>query len=150
MALLRKSAVAAAILAAGALLLAACGGSSGLSKPQYEAQVRAIGDELGGSLSSTTSATTPKAAATALTRVQAQLRTAEKKLKAISPPDAAKAGHARMTKAVSELADELGPVIVKLKSGNLAALATVTSLKGFSDLQTAGDELTKAGYDIEG
>jgi hypothetical protein len=71
-------------------------------------------------------------------------------MKKISPPADIKDAHENLTQAVSDFADQLGPIIDKLNSGDLSALAAVTTLKGFRDLQTAAGQITKAGYKING
>ena len=89
-------------------------------------------------------------AAAALATVQSGLRSAVKQLQAITPPASAKSAHAELITAAGELAGELDPVIAKLKGGDLAALATVTSLQGFSDLLKASAAFTKAGFKLTG
>ncbi|HUY70779.1 MAG TPA: hypothetical protein VMV08_00935 [Gaiellaceae bacterium] len=135
-------------LLVAALLLGGCGGGSKapLSSASYLTQMMAIEHELSGLISTTAAASTPKAAAAALVTVQSDLRSAVTQLQAISPPAKAKAAHAELITAAGELANELAPVIAKLKGGNLAALATVTSLKGFADLLKASAAFTKAGF----
>ncbi len=83
-------------------------------------------------------------AASTLEKVQGDLRNAEKELDAITPPADVKAPHEQLTSAVGEFADELGPVITKLKAGNLAALNTVLTLKAVSDM-TDGRERDHQG-----
>ena len=134
---------------AAALLLGGCGGGGAkppLSNAGYITQMKSIEHGLSGLISSTAAASTASSAATALLSVQSHLRTAVGQLKAISPPAKAKAAHAELITAAGELADELGPVITQLKGGNLAALASVTSLKGFADLLKASAAFTKAGF----
>src|SRR5579864_6741350 len=120
---------ALSLLAAG-LVLAGCGGGSkqAPSNAGYIAQMKSIEHQLSGMISTTTAATTPKTAAAALATVQSGLRSAVKQLQAITPPASAKSAHAELITAAGELAGELDPVIAKLKGGDLAALATVTSL----------------------
>ena len=147
---------AIAILALGSvvgLLAAGCGGGGGpkpLSKADYVKQMTAIGKSLSTSIGTLGSVTTPSKAATALAKVQTDLRAAVKRLDAITPPADVKTAHQQLATAVSEFADELGPVITKLKAGNLSALSSVTSLKGLTDIQSAANAITKAGYKISG
>ena len=144
------------LLALGAMvasMVAGCGGGGGakpLSKADYVAQMTAIGKSLSTSLNTMGSATDAKTAATSLVKVQTDLRAAVKKLDAITPPSDVKTAHEQLSKAVGEFADELGPVITKLKAGNLKALSSVTTLKGITDIQTAANAITKAGYKIGG
>ena len=134
------------------LLVGGCGGKSQppLSKADYVKQMKVIGQTLSTSINSIADVRTPKAAATALTKVQDDLKTAADEMKKINPPADVKDAHEKLTQAVSDFADQLGPVIDKLNGGDLAALATVTTLKAFRDLQAAAGEITKAGYKISG
>ena len=134
------------------LLVGGCGGKSQppLSKADYVKQMKVIGQSLSTSINSIADVRTPKAAATALTKVQDDLKTAADEMKKINPPADVKDAHEKLTQAVSDFADQLGPVIDKLNGGDLSALATVTTLKAFRDLQTAAGEITKAGYNISG
>jgi hypothetical protein len=140
-------------LLAAALLLGGCGGGGSkptLSDSGYIAQMKAIERQLSGVITTTAAATTAASAAAALATAQSDLRGAVKQLQAISPPAKAKAAHALLITAAGELTGELDPVIAQLKGGNLAALATVTSLKGFADLLKASAAFTKAGYKLTG
>jgi hypothetical protein len=138
-----------------ALLAAGCGGGSSgpkpLDKADYVKQMQAIGRKLSTSLNGLTADTgsAPKAAA-ALTTVQGELRAAAVKIAAIDPPTDIKTEHAQLATAVSEFADELGPLITKLKAGNLQALTTLTKLKGVSDIQKASTAISNKGYKIGG
>ena len=140
--------------AAVALLGVGCGGggskAKALSKTDYVTQMTAIGKGLSTSLNTLGSATTAKTAAAGLAKVQIDLRDAVKKIDAITPPDNVKTAHEQLSKAVSEFADELDPVIVKLKGGNVSALTSITTLKGLKDIQAAAAAITKAGYKIGG
>jgi hypothetical protein len=149
---MRRVIAVLAIGAAVALLGVGCGGSGSkaLSKKDYVTQMTAIGKGLSTSLSTLGSATTAKTAATGLAQVQVDLRKAVKQIDAITPPDDVKTAHEQLAKAVGEFADELSPVITKLKKGNLQALTSVTTLKGVKDIQTAAAAITKAGYKIGG
>jgi hypothetical protein len=160
-------------LGAAALLLAAgCGGGSKSSAPTttttaaatttapsqtaplgkaaYVSKMRAIGRSLNSSLNSLSSATTADAAATALEAVQTDLRTAADKIEAITPPDAIKAQHAQLEKAVRDFADELGPIVTKLKAGQMTALSQVATLKGVQEIQSASTAIASKGYKIGG
>jgi hypothetical protein len=141
-----------ALGAAAALLGTGCGGggSKALSKTDYVTQMTAIGKGLSTSLNTLGTATTAKTAATGLTQVQVDLRAAVKKIDAITPPADVKAAHEQLSKAVSEFADELDPIIAKLKGGNVQALTSIATLKGLKDIQAAAAAITKAGYKIGG
>src|SRR5204863_280141 len=81
--------------------------------------------------------TTAAKAAAALTAVQTDLRKAADRIESIAPPEQIKAQHAHLAKAVRDFADELDPVIAKLKKGAMTALQTVPTLKGLQEIQTA-------------
>jgi len=172
----RRAVAPFSVAAATLLLAAACGGGGGsstssspttsvstqaktttpapatapLAKAAYVTRMKAIGTSLSTSLNSLGAATTAAKAATALAAVQADLRTAAGRIEAITPPDAIKAQHAQLAKAVRDFADELDPVITKLKGGSMAALSTVPTLKGLQEIQTASAAIANKGYKIGG
>jgi hypothetical protein len=149
----KKRILAALPLLAAAALLGGCGGGGSkapLSTAGYVSEMKAIEHQLSGMISSTVAATTPTSAAAALATVQSGLRSAVKQLQAIAPPAKAKAAHAQLITAAGELSGELDPVIAKLKGGDLSALATVTTLRGFTDLLKASAAFTKAGFKLTG
>jgi hypothetical protein len=148
----RRVAAALSVMGLLVLLVGGCGGKSQppLSKAEYVQQMKSIGKTLSTSIDSIAGVRTPKAAATALAKVQDDLKTAAGQMKKINPPPDVKDAHEKLTQAVSDFADQLGPVIDKLNSGDLSALRTVTTLQAFRDLQTAAGEITKAGYQING
>jgi hypothetical protein len=155
-----------ALWAASMLLAAGCGGGGGgttgaspittvassppLAKADYVKQMKVIGQSLSTSLNSLGKATTAPKAAKALAKVQVDLRAAADKIEAITPADAIKTPHANLVKAVRDFADELTPVITKLKAGNMAALSTVPTLKGLTEIQTASTAIANRGYKIGG
>jgi hypothetical protein len=146
-----KKVVAVLLVGLAVGLLAGCGGGSKpLSKPEYIKQMTTIGKGLSASISTLGSASTPATAAVALAKVQVDLRNAAKQLDSITPPKDVKDQHDQLTTAVNEFADELSPVITKLKAGNLAALGSVTTLKGLTDIQSAANAITNKGYKISG
>lgn len=120
------------------------------SKADYVSQMKVIGRSLSTSLNTLGAAKTAATAATALQKVQTDLRGAADKLAAITPPDAIKTEHAQLVKAVRDFADELGPVIKSLQGGKLTALSTVPTLKGLTEIQTASTAITSKGYKIGG
>jgi pyruvate/2-oxoglutarate dehydrogenase complex dihydrolipoamide acyltransferase (E2) component len=117
-------------------------------KAAYVAKMRAIGRHLGVALNDVESAQTSKQAAADFRKVQAQLRTAQKQLEAITPPAGIEKEHAALAKAVGEFADELGPIISKLEAGNINAAGGVSKLKGYLALRTAAAAIVAAGYKI--
>jgi hypothetical protein len=139
------------LLGALGLLGAGCGGGGGsqpLTKSEYVKQMTHIGRSLSTSISAVGSPTSASKAVDGLTKVQSDLRNAEKKLAAMTPPDAVKTAHENLTKAVGDFADELDPIIAKLKKGNLGALSAITNLKAFGEIQSSADAIVKAGYKI--
>jgi hypothetical protein len=148
----RQAVAALSALGALALLVGGCGGKSQppLSKADYVKQMTVIGRQLSTSINSVSSVRSPKAAATALTKVQDDLKNAADEMGKITPPTDVKDAHEKLTKAVSDFADQLNPIIDKLNNGNLQALAGVTTLQAFKDLQAAANKITKAGYKING
>src|SRR5262249_62047353 len=93
--------------------------------------------------------TDASSAAAELATVEAALRKAAGRLGAISPPPAIRADHARLVKAMTELADGVEPVIAKLKAGDLEAAVSAFSLKGARDARTAIAAINRAGYKID-
>ncbi len=129
---------------------AAAAGSAPLAKAGYVKQMKAIGRSLSTSLNSLGGATTAAKAASALESVQTDLRRAADRIESLAPPDAIKAQHAQLAKAVRDFADELDPVIKKLKGGNMTALSTVPTLKGLQEIQTASTAIANKGFKIGG
>jgi hypothetical protein len=121
-----------------------------LTKAAYDRQMSVIGRGISESLNTLNTAGDAKSAAVALTKVQEDLRNAQKQLEAIAPPKPVAADHAKLTQAVGDFADDLGPVIVKLHKGNFAALDSVVSLPSFVAIQTYAGAIEKAGYQING
>jgi hypothetical protein len=169
--------LAAAVGAAVLLLAAGCGGGGGgttgaqtttstttttaatttttasgpaPSKAEYVSQMKLIGQSLSTSLNTLGAAKTAATAATALAKVQTDLRSAADKLAAITPPDAIKTQHGQLVKAVRDFADELDPVIKSLRAGTMTALASVPTLKGLTEIQTASTAISNKGYKIGG
>jgi hypothetical protein len=120
------------------------------TKAEYVTQMKVIGQSLSTSLNTLGSATTAAKAATALQKVQTDLRGAADRLEAITPPDAIKTQHGQLVKAVRDFADELDPVITSLKAGKMTALSAVPTLKGLTEIQTASTAISNKGYKIGG
>jgi hypothetical protein len=121
-----------------------------LPKAAYVNRMKAIGQSLSTSLNSLGSATTAAKAAVALAAVQTDLRKAADRIESITPPEPIKTQHAQLAKAVRDFADELDPVIAKLKKGTITALQTVPTLKGLQEIQTASTAIANKGYKIGG
>jgi hypothetical protein len=109
-----------------------------------------IGRSLSTSLNRLGKATTAASAANALAEVQADLWLAAAKIERITPPDSVRTQHAQLAHAVRDFADELGPVIKQLNVGKIAALQTVSTLKGLQEIQTASTAIANKGYKIGG
>ncbi len=142
-------AIVPAMIAAVVVLAGCGGGSKPLSSSEYVNQVNAVAKDLTTATGKLGSATNGPAAAAQLTVAQAALKRAGGQLGAITPPPAIKTPHRQLVKAVDELANELTPVIARLKTGDLSALAAALSLKGVGDAQRAIAAITKAGYKIQ-
>jgi hypothetical protein len=157
----RPQAAALGLVCLLVALLAGCGGGSSgttsttttaapvpLAKAAYVREMTRIGHGLSSAINAIGSPTSAKVAAAGLTKAQAQVRAAERKLAAIVPPPAIKAAHVRLTRAVANFAHELDPVIAELAGGRLTALATLTSLPAFGQIATAVGQIVRAGYKI--
>lgn len=120
------------------------------AKKTYIAQMTAVGKSLSKSINSLTGATTAKSEALGLAKAQQDLRAAAKKLDSLAPPAKAKTAHKQLSSALSELADELDPVLAKAKKGKFQPLTSITALKGLQDIQTAAAAITAAGFNIGG
>lgn len=121
-----------------------------LAKNAYDTQMATLGKVLGTSLSTLPQAATAKQGAAAVIKAQADIRNLGKKLQAIDPPAPVKAEHAQLVKAVYELADQLTPILAKLKKGNFKAMGQVANLTSFDDITQAVDKIESAGYAISG
>jgi hypothetical protein len=121
-----------------------------LPKKMYVNKMKAIGQSLSTSLSALNGATTAANAAVALTAVQTDLRKAAARIEAITPPEPIKTQHAQLAKAVRDFADEMSPVIAKLKAGQFGALQSVATLKGLQEIETASTAIATKGYKIGG
>ena len=148
------------------LLAAGCGGSSSgtttttaaptttvapapVTKAAYARRMVAIGTGLTNSINSV-NPSTAAGAATSLVKLQADLRSAQKELAALTPPTDVAIPHRNLTAAVGEFADELDPVIVQLKAGKLSALQTVGQMAALKKIGTATAAIAAAGYKISG
>jgi hypothetical protein len=147
----RTATALAAALGAVALLLAGCGGGGGgkpAALPVYTRQVNAVASKLDAATNNLGDLSSASAAAAELATAQTALRTAAKRLDAITPPRAVKTEHERLVRAVGEIAVELTPLIRKLKDGHLDALGDALQFKGVTEAEAAIAAITKAGYKI--
>jgi ABC-type glycerol-3-phosphate transport system substrate-binding protein len=120
-----------------------------LTKAVYARRMKAIGTDLTNSINGVNPSTAAEAA-TSLVKVQADLRAAQRELAAMTPPADVVIAHRNLTAAVGEFADELDPVIAKLRAGKLAALQTVGQLAALQKIGTATAAIAAAGYNIAG
>jgi hypothetical protein len=142
-----------ALAGAVALVAAGCGGGGGstpLSKADYEKQMGAIGKTLTASLNTVGTSSSAAMAVTTLKKLQTDLLKAADDMEAITPPDKVKAEHAQLASGVREFGKELDPIITKLEGGNLQALVGVQSLAALATIQKASTAITKKGYRIGG
>jgi hypothetical protein len=137
------------LIAATALLGGWKEANAPLTRAAYVKQVNSIAKKVGPAMSGLASATNAQDAARQLQAAQATLRTTAGQLGRITPPANIKSAHARLVTSVNELANELTPVIAKVKAGNLQALLSALSLKGIIDARAAITQITKAGYKIQ-
>lgn len=145
-----RNAIAILMLAVAFAVVTAASGraSTPMTKAAYDTEMIAIGERLTASIDALNSVTTAKEGATVLAHTQADLRDAVKQLESITPPSRIKAAQRQLANAVGEFADELTPMIAKVKAGNLEALSTFATLKGLQNIRTATSAITKAGYTI--
>jgi hypothetical protein len=130
-------------------LLAGCGGGGQRhADPSYVSKVDAVANGLDSVTNDLYTPTDPSSAAAELTTVQAALRKAAGQLEAITPPSAVRADHDRLVKAFGELASGVGPLIAKLKSGNIGSTGDPLSFKGVADARAAIAALGAAGYKV--
>ena len=142
-------AATAAVLGAAVLLLAGCGGGSSSTSTPYVQQVDAVAGGLNAVTNTLYTPTDATAAASELATLQVALRKASRQLAAITPPAAVRGPHERLVAALSELANEVGPVIQKLKTGNFAGYDGAFALKAADQARAAIAEIKKAGYPIQ-
>jgi len=125
-------------------------GSAPLSKIAYEQQMQTIEKNLSNTVDGLVSATSsPAAAAKALTKVQQVLRSGAKQIAAMNPPADIASDQKQLASAANEFADEIGPVIAKVKGGNLAAIDSLLTLKGYKDLDAAINAITAKAYKLK-
>jgi len=160
MARARRGFVLLLLGAALAVIAAGCGGGGGSSSSSndasggfspYEVKMQALGTSLASSLLVTGTANRTATNAQIvknLRKAQKALRAAAAKLKAITPPAAARPGHQLLEKGVTEYADEIDGLIAGLKKGDRQAIFNVTALKGVKDMSRGTHDISKAGYII--
>ncbi len=143
------------LVLAVALLVAGCGGSSRLSKPDYQKRLRALNAEVTKALNATqqqvlhaSSIVQLKTGLTSFADTAQRLGDEAAKLKA---PKDAEAANGRLAKALHELAQEARGAIAKLAGVTspqqaLGVLAGLRSGKGLEDLGFALTDLQQKGY----
>jgi hypothetical protein len=163
--------VRALIVALGivALLAAGCGGKSSssgttsgtapattapaappLSKAGYQAMLKRISTEIGKSI--TKSSSSGKIAKGDVDQLVRAFHTFADRLRELNPPAAIKQVHARLIKALEDLGDEFPNIARKLNSAGKDPSTAITALFGahaVQELIKVGEELRKAGYDLD-
>ena len=143
------------ILALGALaiLVAGCGGSSRLTKAQYEKRVQADGKALTKATSSLGASTTSLAALkTAVTSAHAGLEAAANDLESLKPPKEAEADNKAFVAAIRDIEAQFTALAKAADKGDMnAVIATVQKLsasKAIKAAQVAAADLSKKGYKL--
>lgn len=133
-----------------AVAVAGCGGGSSgpLTKSEYVKKIHSISAELSGSINHLGGVKDSEAAANGLQSLQAELEAKAKQLHTIRPPAGVEHANRQLSSAMSQFAVQLGPIITRLKAGDISALGEVTSLAAFEKLRAANEQLSKAGYKI--
>jgi hypothetical protein len=145
-----KSYRAGCVAAAAVVLLAGCGGGGkAQTTPAYVRQVDAVANGLNSVTNYLATPTDASSAATELRAVQRALRKAASELAAITPPPAIRGDHARLVKAISELAAGVTPLIAKLKAGDIQSVDPARVLEGAARARAAIAAIVKAGYKIQ-
>jgi hypothetical protein len=129
-------------------LLAGCGGGSKSPSTGYVSQMNAVASGLDSVTNDLYTPTDPSSAVAELVTVHAALAKAARQLATITPPRAVKADHEQLVQAVEELAAGVGPVITKLKSGNLDGAGAALSLRAAAKARKAIEAIDRAGYPI--
>jgi hypothetical protein len=150
-----------AALALTVTLLAGAGCGSTEAKPdshaEYQQQIAPVARDVTGVLngfrklaaSSVVFPAKPTAAIDAradVERMRSTLRAAAASLDDVTPPPAVAGDHAELTRATRKLADELGPVIAKLKLGSLVSVAKLQTLPGAAQVHRALTAIAAKGY----
>jgi hypothetical protein len=139
----------AVVALALAAVLAGCGGSNKAPASSYVQQVDAVANGLSSVTNDLSTPTDASSAAAELLTVRAALRTAAAELAAITPPPAVRADHQKLVRAMNELARGIGPLVARLKTGNLAGADAAFSLQAARDARKAIAAIDAAGYKIE-
>src|SRR5262245_8960489 len=127
--------------------------SPGIDATGYERRMQALGQKLRVCLVTRGQGNvnaTPQQAGANIARVQARMRKALAKLRAMNPPPAIRGQHERLIAAVREYARDLDEIIARLRAGDRNALAEIPRLPGIRHMAEATEAITRAGYDITG
>lgn len=132
------------------VLLAGCGSKKEppLTGAQYIKQMRTIASGMNTSVAALGRVSSAEAAATALAKVQDDLRTDETKLKDMTPPAGVQTQHKQLIGGVDDFADALDPIITELKDGKVRALYQATAGAQYQALMKDLSAIQVAGYPI--
>jgi hypothetical protein len=139
------------------LAAAGCGGDGGrLAKPEYQKEVRQVGDTLGKSirgLGEAGSNTDLKAAAKQIETLQDALRAAADDLDELRPPEEIEGAHDELVDGIRGFADELDELRKASAAGDAAAIRafeqSFTGSAAVKKIRDASAKLEAAGYKIE-
>jgi hypothetical protein len=149
----RALALALVALAAQAPAASAAAGNSyatqlTASAREVTASLAGLGAVTGMSIQYPVKPDTARRASTKLAGVEAKLRQVAKTLAAMHPPAAVRADHTRLTKGVTALADQVAPVLARLRNGYLVAAAKLPNLPAAATVGDALAALRKHGYRV--
>jgi soluble cytochrome b562 len=152
---LRRTVALLAILCTLGVGLTGCGssGSTRLTQPQYSAKLAQImanpiqaRDTLYEIAQSGTADATEQMAP-AFTQLQSDLRVAASALTKLNPPANAVAAHVQLQHGMTELADELDPIIAQAEAGDVhGAVDAFNQARGAADQRAASEKLSALGY----
>jgi hypothetical protein len=148
------------LLAALSLALAAgCGGDEGLSKADYEQEVRSAGDRLESAFTKLAESGQGAAGQGSVDEVTGTIKEAQDELRAsaddldgIDPPEDVQQEHARLVGGLRALADDLDELRKAIDERDLAGvrsfLERVPELEAVTTIQEATRAIREKGYDI--
>ena len=151
---MRRLATLALPAAAVALLMAGCGGGSGVSKNDY---VKSLNDAVA-SLQKSTASLGPDAGggAGAVTRLESggkAMDVAAENFGIITPPDDAKHAHGQIVDGLHQLADTFRDAAAAARDKDngklLKVLQGLEASPGARELQAATEELSAKGYNVQ-
>ena len=149
----RRLTAALAVGAVAALAAGCGGGSSRLSKAQYEQRVQADGKALTEVTSAISANLTSIAQLkTAVANARTALKKAANDLESLKPPVEAEAANAAFVKALREIETDLGAIADAVSKGDMATVMAAVGKLGSSpavkSAETAAAQLKKLGYQL--